>query len=230
MITVTDKTKLENILSQAYTEYAEEKLKNEPFNEEEFKTSKSFEKKMNKMIKSERSIYHRLTLTRTRKILLIAAIITALLLSSLSVSAVRNFVANLFVTEHSNHNTLIANIEDGNYPKRLEELYEIKNIPKGYKLTSKEVTENSAEYIYNDNKDSLIFSQMTKDGFIGNWDNKHSDHSARIYKGQEYYIINYDNGEKIIIWDNGKYIFNLSAKVPEKTLFSLCDSLKVKTN
>ena len=215
----------DEILRQAFHEYMDEKLGSSIYRDDEFQTSKSFEKKMSKMIKSEHNFYHKLTLTRARKILCVAAIIIAILLSALSVEAVRNFVANLFVTQHSNHNTFMANVDDGHYPDKLEELYELGYIPEGYKLFEKNVSEESATYIYNSEEDSLIFSQITKTAFKSNWDNKHSEQKTEVYKNQEYYIINYENGENVIIWDSGEYIFTLSANLSKKTLFSLCDTI-----
>jgi hypothetical protein len=203
----------------------DEKLDSKIYRDDEYKTSKSFEKKMARMLKSENHLYYKLTLTRARKIICIAAIIIAILLSALSVEAVRNFVANFFVTQHSNHNTFIANLDNGNYPDKLEELYELGYIPDGYKFSEKNLSEESATYIYNSEEDSLIFSQITKTAFKSNWDNKYSEQGTEIYNGQEYYVMNYENGENVIMWDSGEYIFTLSANLPRNTLFSLCDTI-----
>lgn len=215
----------EEIFRQAFREYMDEKLDSKIYRDDEYKTSKSFEKKMARMLKSENHLYYTLTLTRARKIICIAAIIIAILLSALSVEAVRNFVANFFVTQHSNHNTFIANLDNGNYPDKLEELYELGYIPDGYKFSEKNLSEESATYIYNSEEDSLIFSQITKTAFKSNWDNKYSEQGTEIYNGQEYYVMNYENGENVIMWDSGEYIFTLSANLQRNTLFSLCDTI-----
>lgn len=222
----------DNVLKQAFKEYMEESLDSDIYREDEFETSKAFEKKIAKMIKSQHNVYHKLTLTRARKVLCIAAIIIAILLSTLSVGAVRDFVANFFVKHFSTHDSISADTEEGTYPTKLEKIYELGYIPEGYELADKSVTDNDATYIYNSKNDSLLFVQSTKDAFASNLDNENSSTVTENYKGQEYYIsdFKYDNNSHIItvVWDNGKYIFELSAELPKKTMLDLCDSLKIK--
>lgn len=229
---MNDMERFDNILSQAVSGYINNWMFSDEFREDEFKTSKSFEKKMSKMIKSQHNVYHKLTLTRARKALCAVAIIIALLLSSLSVGAVRDFVANLFVKHFNTHDSISANTEEGTYPTKLEKIYELGYLPEGYKLADKSVTDNDATYIYNSKNDSLLFVQSTKDAFASNLDNENSSTVTENYKGQEYYIsdFKYDNNSHIItvVWDNGKYIFELSAELPKKTMLDLCNSLKIK--
>ena len=220
----------DDILRQAFREYMDQRLESDICREDDFATSEAFEKKMKKMIKSEHNIYHKLTLNRTRKVLCIAAIIVALLLSSMSVGAVRELVANFFVSHFSNHDKLIANKEEGTYPTKLEKLYELPYIPEGYELADESVLDKSATYIYSNENNFIAFEQWTKGHFSENIDNEFTTQSTEVYNGQEFYVNEHKDGSYTFIWDNGEYIFDLCAYLPKETMIDLCTSLKVKKN
>lgn len=218
----------DNVLKQAFHEYMEEQLESDIYREDEFSTSEKFEKKMEKMIKSEHNVYHKVTLTRARKILCVAAIIIALLLSSLSVEAVRNLIANFFVEYFNDHNTVASNTEGSLYPTELESIYELGYIPDGYKLLDEDLTSDNEVCIYvNGNGDSLVYEQNVKKNYSINIDNEYTTQSIEMHKKQEFYIYNYKNQEYNIIWDNGEYVFSVSGKLPKNELLKLCYSLKI---
>ncbi|MCH5299662.1 MAG: DUF4367 domain-containing protein [Ruminococcus sp.] len=219
----------DDILRQAFCEYMDERLESDIYREEEFETSESFEKKMTKMIKSQHNVYHKLTLTRARKVLCVAAIIVALLLSSLSVGAVREIVANLFVKHYSDHDKLTANKEEGTYPTELETLYELPYIPEGYELADESVTDKDATYLYFREEEPLLFDQTTKDIYRTSIDNEYTIQTTEVYNGQDYYVNEHKDGSYTFIWDNGEYIFALTSYLPKETIVDLCTSLKVKS-
>lgn len=218
----------DNVLKQAFKEYMEERLDSDIYREDEFETSKSFEKKMSKMIKSQHNVYHKLTLTRARKVLCIAAIIIAILLSTLSVGAVRDFVANFFVEHFKTHDSISANTEEGTYPTKLEKIYELGYIPEGFILQDKSIIANSASYLYFKGEKPLMFEQYTKDSYSTDMDNEFSTQTTEVYKGKEYYVSDHNDGSYTFIWDDGEYIFDITAYLPKETLFDLCNSLKIK--
>ena len=115
----------------------------------------------------------------------------------------------------------------------METLYDLGYIPEGYELQDESVTSNDATYIYRSRNDLFMFSQITKDSFPSNLDNEKSSVTTEVYKRQEYYIndYKYDNDYHIItvVWDNGEYIFELSAGLPKETMLDLYTSLKVKS-
>ncbi len=225
---MNDMERFDNILSQAVSGYINNWLSGDEFREDEFKTTKSFEKKMSKMIKSQHNVYHKLTLTRARKALCAAAIIIALLLSSLSVGAVRDFVANFFVEHFNTHDSISANTEEGTYPTKLEKIYELGYIPEGYKLADKSVIDTSSTYMYINKDKYIVFEQSVKSHFNSNVDNEFSTQTTEVYKGKEYYVSDHNDGSYTLIWDGGEYIFDITAYLPKETLFDLCSSLKVK--
>jgi hypothetical protein len=225
----------DNILRQAFQEYMEEKLDSNIYRDESFSTSKSFEKKMSKMIKSEHNVYHKMTLTKARKALCVAIAIIILLLSSLSVGAVRDFIANFYIQHFDTHNTLTAMLDDNeNYPTKIEKVYKLSSIPKGYELSYEDITDNDVSYLYSNSEGkNMLFTQDIKSIFDIDIDNEYSNATAEVYQGQLYFVNVFDSdyaeGARVtIIWDNGSYIFCLSAELPKETMLDLCSSLKIE--
>jgi hypothetical protein len=225
----------DNILRQAFQEFMEEKLDSRIYSDESFSTSASFEKKMSKMIKSEHNVYHKMTLTKARKALCIAIAIIILLLSSLSVGAVRDFIANFYIQYFDTHNTLTAMLDDNeNYPTTLEKTYRLGYIPDGYELSDEDITENDASYLYSNSEGkNMLFTQNTKSIFNIDIDNEYSNATTEVYQGQLYFVNVFDSdyaeGKRVtIIWDNGSYIFCLSAELPKEAVLDLCSSLKIE--
>lgn len=220
----------DDFLRQGVAEYTEEKLQSPLYREDKFEFSPEFEKKMDKMLKSEHNVYHKLTLTRARKVLLVAAIIAAMLAASLSVEAVRNTIANFFVQVFSDHDTISANTEETTYPTKIEKAYEFTDLPEGCELSNNVVTDDFIIKSYSKGKITFEFSQHVKDSFLTNDDNEHSTKSTETYNGQEYYVSVMEVEEPYpdmttIIWDNGEYVFMLTSNLPKDRLIKICDSL-----
>lgn len=220
----------EKLIVQAVEAYVTALLESGIYRDDEFTPSKSFEKRINKLIKSRHSLYHRATLTRARKILCVAAIILALMLSTLSVGAVREKLAGFFVSHIDGYNVISSDKNTKGYPETLEEIYQIEKIPPGYKYNeeSSMLIDNDAVNIYSKGEESLWFEQITKSAFRGNFDNEYSEHKSEFHNGQLYYVINFDDGYTNLIWDNGRYIFILLGNFSENDLYEIAESIKIK--
>lgn len=225
----------DEILKAAIKEYVEEKLESDVYCNNEFETSANFEKKISKLLKAERSIYHKATLTTVRKVICVLIAVLILLLSTLSVDAVRDYIADFFIEHFSVYDTVsLKQSEVKNYPTTLESLYELGYIPKGYSLADKSQMDNSVSYIYLDQKgNNIIFSQDTQDSYSSNIDNEHTTNYSETVDGQEY-LINVFEDEDLekptitIIWDNREYIFTLFGNLTKKEMLNMCKSLKEK--
>ena len=220
--------RFEKALSTAAEAYMINRLTNGSISTEQFVTSKSFEKRINKLIKSEHNLYYKFTLTRARRLLCAAIIIILLLASMLSVGAVREMIANFFVEHFSDHNTVSSNTISKIHPKKIEKLYELSNIPEGFTLFDESVDATNASYLYLNNKNSILFEQNTKNSFSINVDD-HLKYNSVIINNQEYLVYKYNNQNGcVIIWDNGEYIFTISTTLSSKTSLNLCNSIVLK--
>lgn len=223
-------SKFEAVLTQAFHEYVDEKLENNSCNIEEFKTSEKFEKNIKRMIKNKGNIYYRLTFTRGRRLLCACIMIIILLISLFSVSAVRELINNFIIEHFSNHDSITysESSEIKNYPYKIEKFYVPSYIPKGYTLADKSIIDNDATYTYLGKNKAIVFSQSTKEGWGSSVDNEKSEAMVETINGQDYYINYSDELGSTIIWDNGEYLFSLSAELPKDTMLNMCKSLKTK--
>lgn len=135
-------------------------------------------------------------------------------------------IANFFVQHFSDHNSISSSQNSEIYPKKIEKLYELSYIPKGYELVDESIDEFSATYIYYKGTDSLLFQQSVKEDFKLDSDNNATMYSKTI-NGQNYLISNRDDG-CTIVWDNHQYVFWLSSNFDEKASLKMCKSLKIK--
>lgn len=232
---MTKNKNYDDILKTAINEYVEEKLESDVYRDDEFITSDKFEKRISKLLKSEDSLYHKATLTTVRKVICVLIAILVLLLSTLSVGAVRDFIADFFIDHFSVYDTVLPKEgEVNNYPTTLETVYELGYIPKGYSLVDKSEIDNSISFIYlNENGNDIVFSQDTYEAYRSNIDNEHTTKHSEIVDGQEYFV-NVLEDEDLkkpyitIIWDNGEYIFTLSGSMTKKEMLKMCRMLKEK--
>lgn len=226
---MTKQDKLDGILSQAFREYAQEKINTHYADNAPFETSASFDRKMRRMLRSERNVYYKLTLTRGRRVLCACVMIIILLLSLLSVEAVREAVGSFIIKHFSNYNSIAPVVEtDSTYPSALEVAYVPEYIPSGYVLTQEDISDAGVTQIYSKGEKIIMYDQSPKQGFSANIDNERSELTEEIVDGQKYYINVYGKNDYDIFWDNGGYVFSLSAELPKDTMLNMCKSLKIK--
>lgn len=222
-------TNIDTILSVSAREYAEEKLSTSLYREDDFVFSDKFEKKMKKMMKSEYNCYHRMTLTRTRRFLSAAAIVSVVLLASLSVGAVRDTIANFFVHTFDGHDTIAVPSSNARYPEKIEKWYELSALPKEYKLIEEDVSGDSALLTYSDGEDEFNFDQYIKAGYEADIDSENSENTEEIYNGIKYLVsvMETEQGDSVdVVWDNGEYVFMASGSFPKDKMLEICDSIK----
>ena len=228
------KTKIltDTLLYDALEIYNNEWVTSEEFNKEKFETSEKFNKKMQKMIKSRTNIYHKATLTGLRRAVCVIAAILTLMLSTLSVGAVRDAIKDFVFKAFSTHDSIKSNHSaTKDYPETLEKIYELGYVPDGIELAEEIKTETSVNYIYMSDIHYLCFSQYTKNGWAVGQDNEHSVKTNEIIDGTEYVIYSSTISSDIsVYWNDGEYFYSLDSTFDKKTTMDLCKSLKVKEN
>ncbi|MCH5303553.1 MAG: DUF4367 domain-containing protein [Ruminococcus sp.] len=196
---------------------------------ESFTPSKSFEKKMEKLIKSQTNFYYRVTYTKTRKTL-VALVATLILLASvLSVTAVRETILNFFVYHgDGENNAVVIEYNDENsslYPKKIEKAYSLSYVPEGYTLSEKTSDEDNLSEIYVCGEDYLDFEQFTKDDYLSASDSEFSAAKSESFNGQDY-IIRTSDDMTMLIWEKDGYVFELVGFIEKSEMFKVADSAK----
>jgi len=225
---MTDTKNFDTLLSQAFTLYVEDTINSEFRDVPEYCPSESFNKRIDCLIKSERNYYYKFTLTRTRRILCACLIMIIILLSLLSVGAVREAITNFFIEVFSNHNSISVKAESGaSYPSSIERVYSPEYIPDGYTLIDEDISEAGVSLIYGNDDKMILFTQETKQNYTLNLDNEYATSSVEAIDGQDYYINHFKDGNYTILWDNGEYVFTVTAELPKNDILKMCNSLKI---
>lgn len=219
----------DELLKDAVSIYQDRYFAKTEFNENEFETSSSFDNKITKMIKSEHSLYHRMTLTNARKVMCAFVAILMLIVSSLGVGATKNILGGFYITPGVGDDEVTDVIENGvSYPQVIEKYYEVE-IPDEFKLVRADCFDNYTYFYYESEVDisDLSFEQNTRGNFRSKIDNTHTKISEVEYKGQEYFFAKSEYGNINIWWNNGEYIFLLSSNaLPKDMMLEIAASLK----
>lgn len=221
----------ENILKQALMETSDEMLLNEYSDCENvtFTPTETFNKKAKRLCNSYDKMTFKLTYTRVRKAVCVFVAILILMLSSLSVGAVRDALANFFIKHFSNHAVVTYNeptTKSNQYPKTIEKVYEIDSTL-NFQLNEFDNSANVVYSFYTKDKYAIILKQFTKDSYSENVDNEQSTFTYETINGQNY-IIRKIQTQYDIIWDSGEYIFSITSNLDKDSIIKICESLKIK--
>ncbi len=223
----------ESLLEQALLETMDEMLFGEEFDIQlpPFVPSEKFQKKILKLQNNYNKPGFKLFHSRSKRAVIVLVAILILLLSTLSVGAVREAISKFFVTHFSNHAVVDF---DENYdtsktcPETIETVYGI-DVPEGFEPLDSSITDNDVTFIYlRDDYAQIAFVQSLKKDYKMYTDNEHSTQSHETIDGQEY-LINKDeiNQSYAFIWDNGEYVFHLrTSNLSKEETLKICQSLK----
>lgn len=221
----------ENILKKALIETADEMIFSEYSGLEntEFNPNEKFNKKIKKLCENYDKFTFKLTYTRFRKTVCVFAAILVLMLSSLSVGAVRDALASFFIKHFSNHAVVTYNeptTKPNQYPKTIEKVYEI-DLSSEFKLSDFDNADNVVYSFYAKGEYVVILKQYTKNSYSENVDNEQSEITCETINGQDY-IIRKIQTQYDIIWDNGEYIFSITSNLEKADIIDICENLKIK--
>ena len=200
-----------------------------------YEFSKDYLNKKEKLIKNQSRIYYPLIKTTGRRIA--SAIIAAAIMGTTTVAAyapARNAVRNFFLQIFNDHTVVSVQHDSkdiGDHKSKIEKQYSI-TVPEGFVLDESESvsTDNYIELCYysDDKKKCIYFDQYTADSYSSYYDNERGHFKTSSDKfGNEFMI--YINDDFIsILWDNGKYIFEICSNLDKRSVLELCESTKIK--
>ena len=191
--------------------------------EREFETSEKFEKKMRTLLRAQTSVYRRVTLTKTRKVITAFAAALMILVSALSVGAIRETILSFFV-ERGDVRVIEYNTENGkDYPKALNKLYALSYLPKGYKLTDSGSDSLHSYMVYTRGDDFLSLEQFTKDSYKSASDLETME--KEVYEGVSF-VVQQSDDSTVLIWEKDGYVFEMTGFEEKVELFKAAVSLK----
>lgn len=198
----------------------------ESYPEAVFEPSEKFERQMRKLIKSEKSVYHRLTLTKARRALAIAAVIAALLAATMSVSAIRERIFSFFVTRGPQVD--VTEYAEENAPSaaaKLDKTLEPAYLPEGYALEDSSADEESSYLLYSDGESFITIEQFAKSAYKSATDGEYKTEKRVAFDGVEYIVRTSDDGATLLVWEKGDCVFELLGFISEDELIKTASSL-----
>lgn len=174
----------------------------------EYTFSEKFNKRMEKLIKSQKKVYWNLINTTSKRVAIIFLAIFTMFTVAFSVKAIREPILKFIkqIYETFTHYSF-----EGDTVDLIEQEFSIHQIPDGYEEIDKTVTDNSVVTTYKNELDhTIFFSQMTTEYHMGLFvDNENGDSYTETVNG-----VNVDfkewNDVKTAIWVNNRYVFAIN--------------------
>lgn len=187
-------------------------------------------REMAKLIKRQRRPYFKLISTAGRRAACIIVAFIVMFASALSVKAIREAFFDFITSIFSDHNVVTTESgTDKGYPTNIEEEYYISELPDGFEEMDKGKTDNSIDISYFRNDEYVFFTQYTKTAYEQTYDNERSEFNEYMDSdGKQYMVITNKSGITYI-WDNGRYIFEVTSNLDKEYVLKLCKSTKLKS-
>lgn len=220
---------MSNNLYKAFEETAVSRIIKKVPQMPDHKFSRRFERKMKKLIRygyCEPVRYHKITLKRLF-ICITVALISAVVMA-FSVTAVRDFFKNFFMEVFGTHTTVQTFSDNINIPTSIKDVYII-DVPNGFDIIYEdEIFEWStyAHYEYRKDNDYAFFNQYVKSKYDVNVNTENRPLDYIEINGNDGYIVDLDNNEYYISWDNGDYIFDITGNISKNELIKVANSVQ----
>ena len=192
--------------------------------------SEKFERRMQKLISRRSKPYYSFISTGLRRAACIVVMFLVVSFTTvMSVEALRkpflDFLTNIF----SDHTTIEYVLDlDGDYPETIDERYEITKGLEGFVLENTTITSNFILYYYRNPKDNTIlnFFQRTIIDYRNDINTENSDISRLSIGSYSAIYYTENSGYNSLIWNNGKYIFEIHSDLGQNALIEIVKTVK----
>lgn len=172
----------------------------------DFTFSERFNKKMRKLIKSQRKSYYFLINTAAKRVAVVLVAILTLFTASMSIKAIREPVVKFIVEVYESFTRYFF---EGDTTDEIVKEYKISKLPDGYTQTN--IFENSATIttIYeNNNDESISFTQCISESAEFYVDNENCVRQTINVNDIKVDIYDWEDSKQAI-WTYDMYVFNL---------------------
>ena len=195
--------------------------------ENEHVFSSDFERKMQKLIKRRKKPYYKIINTLGKRVACIAVIVlVASSVTVLSVDALRNAVADFFVSIYEKFSTVQSVDEDKPAPTTIEDIYAITYNLDGYKVVFENNNEFSRDITYVNSDIIIEFSQYTKDMYNKNVNTEDAEISTTEINGTEAIIFLDNHNYYNIILNSDDYVFDIGSNIGKDALIDIAESVQ----
>lgn len=188
--------------------------------------SQKFERKMQKLIKRRNKPYYKIVNTIGKRVACIAVIIiVASSITVMSVKALREAVADLFVSIYEKFSS-VQSAESSNTPATIEDIYNITVGLDNYEVVFEDTSNRWHSVTYVNGEQIIDFSQYTIDGYNMNINTENATiHTININENEAIYYFD-NNNYWNIIWNNGTYIIKISSNISKDALIDIAESVQ----
>lgn len=176
-------------------------------NEIEYEFSERFNKRMTKLINSQKKSYYRLINTAAKRVAVIFILVLTMFTAAFSVKAIREPIIEF--VKHV-YETFIHYSVEGDTDDKIEIEYSLKFVPDGFEQTNIVQDDYTVSTIYeNVSGDSIVFTQMTPKTHSGHFvDNETGNIYSETVDGIEVEFKEwYQN--KTVLWTSNGYVFSI---------------------
>ncbi len=172
----------------------------------DFTFSECFNKRMAKLIKSQKKAYYSLINTAYKRVAIICIIILALLTTACSVKVIREPIVNFFTEVYESFTRYFF---EGDTANTITKEYSLKVLPDGFKQTNKTQSDILIITEYqNEHGDIIEFTQSSTKRVEHTFDNEKANVYTEMLNNLEVKI--YDSYDtKQAVWIKDEYSFNL---------------------
>ena len=191
--------------------------------------SLGYKRKMAQLIKRQKRPYWKYVNTVGKKIAVIAIAFMMLFGLSMSIKAIRepviSFIENVF---EKFSELFVDKSETQNAPDKIEEIYELTQLPQGYSENGINISLRNIETTYFNGDSEIRFYQSIISNKV-TIDTEDSYETILFIKDYEIYYI-YKNNLTKALWRNEKYIFEIycNTEISEEEMRYIISSLRIK--
>ncbi len=194
---------------EAFRQVISSEFSHIPKNEDEidFVFSERFNKRMAKLINSQKKAYYHLINTAAKRVAIIIVLILTMFTAAFSVKAIREPIIK-FVKQI--YETFVCYSYDGDTTEKIIKEYSLTQVPDGFNSTNITRDDYSVVIIYkNETEDTIVFSQLITESNSGLFfDNENGSVFVETINGLEVEFKEwYQN--KTAIWTNDGYVFSI---------------------
>jgi len=216
-------------LKEALILYWDEQLAEFPTDEELEATitfSSRFEKRINRLIKSQKKPYYKLINTTMKRVAAVIIIVLLTLTAAMSVEAIRTPVIKFCMEVYEKFSEVVFGSENATESQieSIQEIY-LPTIPKNFKLVTSHADTSIIYHEYeNDVKQYIMYEQSILGASIS-INTENIEPESVVIQGYE--GIYYENlGVKTLLWSNGRYSFLLMSNLEKDELLLMAETLK----
>lgn len=196
-------------------------------NIEEHKFSPKFEKKMRRLINRRNKPYYRIINTVGKRVACaLFAFLVASSVTVLSVKALREAFADLFISIYEKFSTIQSANETGTAPETIEEIYEITYDLSEFIIDYDYLDDYSRYITYIKDDFVIYFEQYTKEMYDKNVNTEDAEISTYVINGNEAIYFQDNHQYHVLIWDSGDYIISLGSNIGKDALIEIAESVQ----